>query len=325
MPKPAYISTAGSAAIGIAVQGSSASISAGSSINSLSVSPYQGPEDKRWFEIFAMQNITSDYTITSSASYVKLSRMSGTLKAPSTNLNDTDHRIYITIDWPATPPGNTEVILTISSSKFPSTKVTVPVQNPSLPTSFTGYIESNGAVAIEAEHFQRSRNATNPAATWQLIPHYGRTLSGMHTIPQHGASQSVASAPYLEYDFYTLSTATNASVTVYIGPTMDVDQTRPIRYTITVNSGAAKTVSPVPNYVLGPPLSNWQNAIEGVWSTKTMLGNLTAGKHTIRISVLEPNLVLERLVIDVGGLKASYLGPPESAYVKNGIVTTYSL
>ena len=323
MPEPAYISANGPAAIGVAVQGSSNSIAAGGNITSDSVSPYQGPEDKRWFEIFAMQNMTSDYTITSNSSFIKLSRTSGTIKAPSTNLNDTDHRIYIDVDWSAAPSGTTKAVLTISGSKFPRTKVTVPVSKPSVPDTFTGHVESNGAVAIEAEHYQRSKDATNPAATWQLIPHYGRTLSGMHTLPLNGASQSDGSAPYLEYDFYTLSSAKSANVTVYIGPTMNVDQTRPIKYTISVDGGAAKTGSPVPDYVLGPPSSNWKNAIEGAWSTKTTVGDLAAGKHTIRISVLEPNLVLERVAIDVGGLKASYLGPPESAYVKNGKVATF--
>jgi hypothetical protein len=38
------------------------------------------------------------------------------------------------------------------------------------------------------------------------------------------------------------------------------------------------------------------------------------GRHTVKFWALDPGLVLERIVIDAGGLKPSYLGPPESPY-----------
>jgi hypothetical protein len=37
-----------------------------------------------------------------------------------------------------------------------------------------------------------------------------------------------------------------------------------------------------------------------------------AGRHTLKFWALDSGLVLERIVIDNGGLKPSYLGPPES-------------
>jgi len=37
-----------------------------------------------------------------------------------------------------------------------------------------------------------------------------------------------------------------------------------------------------------------------------------AGRHTLKFWALDPGLVLQRLVIDAGGLQPSYLGPPES-------------
>ena len=41
--------------------------------------------------------------------------------------------------------------------------------------------------------------------------------------------------------------------------------------------------------------------------------SLKPGKHTIKVFRIDGNVVLERLVLDTGGLKPSYLGPPESA------------
>ena len=56
----------------------------------------------------------------------------------------------------------------------------------------------------------------------------------------------------------------------------------------------------------------------GSWVTNNIIIKTTQhqilkpGKHAIKYWMINPAVVLQKLVLDFGGLKPSYLGPPET-------------
>lgn len=58
---------------------------------------------------------------------------------------------------------------------------------------------------------------------------------------------------------------------------------------------------------------DWETAVgEGIVKTRVRLPVAQPGAHVLKFWRITPGVVLERIVIDTGGLRASYLGPPES-------------
>ena len=57
----------------------------------------------------------------------------------------------------------------------------------------------------------------------------------------------------------------------------------------------------------------WErNTSDNINRTTTTLTGMSAGHHTITFWAVDHNVVLQRLVLDTGGVRDSYFGPIES-------------
>ncbi|KAK4229827.1 hypothetical protein QBC38DRAFT_77710 [Podospora fimiseda] len=312
LPKLSWTTSAAkNALMGVSVQGSSSAFPGTARLVLPAISPFIAPLDQRWLEVYIRDNGTFTYTITSNASFVSVTNQRQSLTAPT---GTSDIRSIVSVDWASAPSGASTVALTVTNLNQTGTTATVilPVENFNVPADFKGHVEANSVVSIEAEHF-----APPPASSSEyiVIPDYGRTLSGVK-LPPKTASQQAGKGHALSYPFYTFTNAAAASLTVYLSPSENANPNSPNKYTFGVDGGSQTTVQPVPVNDGSSQPAGWAEAvIQGTYVRKSNIGRLNAGKHELKLWLHEPTMVVTKLVVDVGGLKASMMGPPESARV----------
>ena len=62
---------------------------------------------------------------------------------------------------------------------------------------------------------------------------------------------------------------------------------------------------------------DWEETVkDAVRYVKSSFTLSEPGYHTLKIWMVDPGIVLEKLVVDMGGVKPSYLGPPESFHAR---------
>ncbi|KAE8308756.1 hypothetical protein BDV41DRAFT_581101 [Aspergillus transmontanensis] len=300
MPNLSYVSDAdvpASGSLGVSIQGSKET-APDAQLYLLSVDPYMAPEETRYIDVVSRANGTFSYVVHANTSYVSVSNANAApsgLSWVSLNVSGVDSK-NITLGEDIT--------------------VFLPVNKTSVPHDFSGYVESNGVVSIEAAHYAAHARSGNGVSIIEL-PYYGRTLSGIKLWPVDALSQTTASGPKLTYNFYTFSSGGSndpvpANFTVYLGGSRNYDATRPIRYAFALDGGSPIEVLPVPSNALGSDPVGWNaSVVTGGWN-KTSSVDVAPGAHSLDLWLLEPSTVIQKLVLDLGGQEDSGLGPPES-------------
>ncbi|MDP9955866.1 hypothetical protein J2X97_001503 [Epilithonimonas hungarica] len=169
--------------------------------------------------------------------------------------------------------------------------------------------EKNGYVSIEAENFARNNNSSR--IHWEVIPDFGKTKSGVTTFPQNAYPKADENI-YLEYDI-NFESKGEFEVQLLLAPTLNFNHNKGLRYEISFDNETPQIVNFNGHYK--GELGRWQS--EHIIKSKTKHQIAQPGKHTLRFRVIEPGIVLEKILINTGGLKPSYLGAPESEYLTN--------
>ncbi|PNH68117.1 hypothetical protein VD0002_g1836 [Verticillium dahliae] len=233
-------------------------------------------------------------------------------------------------------------------------RLTAIVESVSVPDNFTeGFVEADGHVAIEASHYQsilegtsgssssspsnstgsnstsvsRRQDSNETAPAYHTLRNYGRTLAGVGLYPLDSEKLEVGEGPALEYSVYLFTNHSAANVTGYMSPGANyLGDNNPLQYAIALFPAGDEQPEPTVVTPIGPNVGSnmpdgWGQAVaNAVWGLQgnytTSSFNVTQeGAYTLRIWALLPNIVVQKIVIDLGGVRDSYLGPPESFLV----------
>lgn len=167
------------------------------------------------------------------------------------------------------------------------------------------FMEQDGYVSIEAENYARKQNGND--IRWEVIPHFGKTVSGVTTFPQNNYP-STKEEIYLEYDI-DFETAGEIELQLLLAPTLNFNDNKGLKYEVSFNNETPQQINFNGHY--RGELGKWQ--AEHIIRSTTRHTISKPGVHTLRYRVMDPGIVLQKILIDTGGLKPSYLGPTESS------------
>lgn len=300
MPQVSEISLPDKAEMGMAIQGSNTFYTEGEAKESLPEID-QFNQKSVYLDIFNRGKQPFYFLVSADQPWLKIEPASGKLGK--------EQRVWLSADWKNVPVGKHEVILKVKQSRGSEISVKIPVFNPDPAElkSFKGFVESEGFVSIEAAHFSRDIQAGK--LKWEEIPGLGRTLSGMKVFPVLSEPKVPGKdSPCLEYDVF-LSNSGAVDVRLFLSPTLDYFNDGGTELAISFDEETPVIL----NMNKDNRLKTWEGWVSNNINQLSWSAQISKpGKHTLKIWMVDPGVVLQKILIDCGGLKPSYLGPPES-------------
>ena len=300
MPGVVELNVPAEGKIGIAIEGSSAAWPGAAEEAVLPEFDSLGRQ-RYYVDVFNRGRAPFQFKATGSEPWIRLSQSSGDVEK--------EQRVWVSIDWSKAPVGTAAGAVKISGAGGESVKVKVSAFHPKEPTreSVRGFVESNGVVAMEADEFTRKVDAAS--ARWEKIPDYGRTGSGMAVFPVTAASvEPPRNSPCLEYQMYLFEPG-KIEVEAILGATLNFVPGRGLRYKVAFDDQAPQIIDALAQNTQ----QDWETSVkDNVRKSASKHSVAGTGYHTLKLWMVDPGVVVEKIVVNLGGVKPSYLGPVES-------------
>lgn len=230
--------------------------------------------------------------------WIKLSKSSG--------ITPYEERIIVSLDWEKVPNQesfNGEIEFYANDKKQ---IVNIQAFNPKNIENTSGlYVEDNGVVSINAADF--SRKIENNNIKIEVINGLGieNKAVKLGNITDKVQDRWNTERSRTEYDFYTFQRG-KVDVYTYALPVFSLDNDHHTRYSVSIDKGVSSdAVAGSQEYT-----QLWRdNVLRNFSVYKSSLYIDKAGMHTLQIYCTDPGMIIQKIVVDLGGLKKSFLGP----------------
>jgi hypothetical protein len=202
-------------------------------------------------------------------------------------------------------------VVTAQEATGPAPRNLPAIMKPGTKGTKRAFEEKDGYVSIEADHFTRSVNGQG--ITWTLLPGLGKTGSSVTSFPVTSPEiKPGINSPHLEYEIQAKDTGL-VKLQLYFSPTLNFHSTEQgLQYAISIDDEQPQVMS-LNSEDRNTGAGIWNNWVSNNIIIKTTQHRLSkSGRHTIKYWLVSPAIVLQKLVMDFGGVKPSYLGPPET-------------
>tara|TARA_R110002050_G_scaffold171113_2_gene303144 strand:+ start:81134 stop:84097 length:2964 start_codon:yes stop_codon:yes gene_type:complete len=330
--QPAYVSInpKEKATLGLAVEGYTMEVNHDIVNSYADVLPvFNSYTNSHYFiDVFLKGNGHVEWQAVPKDDWIKISEQSGRLINES---GKQEKRLWVSIDWDKVPKGENkkeaplghDFQLIPPSYKVNSaidfitadSKVTigVSVYNPKFEAleDYSGFVEDKGFVSIYAENF--TRHKAGEYAKWETFDGLGYTGKVITALPRSANSETdlkliQQNSPLLEYDFYAFNFG-EVDVRIQAVPTHSNYKGRGVRCAVAIDDADPVIV----NFQTSGRSDTWkQNVLKNasIKSVKQIVNQ--AGKHTLKIWMVDSGLMLDQVLIDLGGWKSSYAFPKET-------------
>lgn len=269
-------------------------------------------QPSRYIEVFNRGQAPFEFTASASAPWIVLDKTGGRVEK--------QERLWVSVDWSKAPEGTASGYVEVAGAGGGPVRVAVEAFNPETPKrgAVGAFVEADGYVSIEAAHTTRQTGALagdgrggealRGLRRWENVADYGRTLSSMIARPGTAESAAGEKAPTLEYKMY-LFTAGPVKVNTIVAPTLNFVPGRGLRFAVSFDGETPQVVDALADNSQQAWEESVRNGVRTVQSAHTIAA---PGYHTLKIRMVDPAVAIQKIVVDTGGLKPSYLGPPES-------------
>ena len=172
------------------------------------------------------------------------------------------------------------------------------------------FFEHDGVVSIHAGHFTDRRDQPDGAG-WRSVLGLGRTGSSVTIMPSTAAIDADTAAPRLSYRF-RVTTGGPATVHVLLSPTFPIEPSHGLRIRLAFDNNAPQLVAITDGFE--PGSDAWKRRVlsNAVETSVELPAPLAPGWHTLHLLGVDAGVVVDKFVIDLGGLRPSYDGPAET-------------
>lgn len=262
-------------------------------LDTLSLPTFYSSKDQKFFlDIFLLKDKTLNWELFANTFGIKFSSQVGNLSKDT----KTEERIWISLKDDFLFKKDQEVLITCKTTlgtKYIKLKVLSLLNAKNDNFLFQ---ELNGYISIYAENYSAIKSSTNNY--WRLVNGLGYTQKVMESVAENNAKDEAI----LSYQFAN-STLAKPKLFVFTIPSHPLNKNYSLKYAVRVDEGEWV----IKDFVTKDRNKEWKENVLGNISTQEIpLQELKPGKHILQIKTIDPGVMVDRFLLDFGGLKPAY-------------------